>query len=192
MARKREEINQICGKNLKCLLSSNKMTQKQLAKELNYTEQHLSLIIKGKRRLTTEAARKIAEMFPGTRYEWLMGYDDYRTVAEKGIHDLEMVKTITEIQAYTISELASMSGYIVEFPGLGDKFIRVPLLPSGNDPWCRIWKDHELLAVCTQEQFNLLALDCQELIEQRIKSYIRGAFERAQTEQRIQSLIDSF
>ena len=33
MARKREDINPVCGRNLKVLLSDNKMTQKELAKE---------------------------------------------------------------------------------------------------------------------------------------------------------------
>ena len=122
MARKREDINPVCGRNLKVLLSDNKMTQKELAKELHYTEQHLSLIINGNRRLTVEAAKKIATLFPGTRYEWLMGYDDFRSDSELISTAIDMIYGDTENRHIFTEVVFDLCGYKLEYFQKGAKF----------------------------------------------------------------------
>lgn len=79
MARKNIEINQASGKRIKELLKENKITQIDFADTIHCTSEHLSAIINGRRRLTEDTARSIVLQFPNIRYEWLMGYDDFKT-----------------------------------------------------------------------------------------------------------------
>ena len=83
MARKRLEINKDSGNRLRQLLQENGLTQQFFAEQVGYTEQHVSLLVTGKRRLTPEAATQITKMFPPVRFEWLMGFDDYKTPERK-------------------------------------------------------------------------------------------------------------
>ena len=79
MGRKRVEINPERGKRLKELLGDYDMTQQDLASRLGYAKEHLTLMVNRKRNITEEAAEAIIQMFPGTRKEWLLGFDDYKT-----------------------------------------------------------------------------------------------------------------
>lgn len=128
MGRKKENINPVCGRNLKVLLSDNKMTQKRLAEELGYTEQHISLIIKGTRRMTEETARKIVALFPGTRYEWLMGYDGFRTEMEKALSSAVDELKLVAINRDFIKALLFENGFeLQQFGGLFKYGERAPI-----------------------------------------------------------------
>lgn len=83
MSRKKVEINPIRGERLKMLLIENGVDQKELAEKIGYTKEHISYIINGRRNLTEDAAQAIIKLFPGTRIEWLMGYDEFKTNHEK-------------------------------------------------------------------------------------------------------------
>lgn len=108
MSRKKEDINPASGLRLKSLLAAKGITQKDFAAEFDYTEQHISQIIKGKRRLTAEMARKVADEFD-CRYEWLMGYDDFKTLNER-MHAIsetdyearQLIMKIIELHKYGI------------------------------------------------------------------------------------------
>lgn len=78
MGNKKKEVNVESGKRLKKLIATYSIPQKVFAEMIGYTEQHLSLIVTGKRSLTIEAAKRIAQMM-NVRVEWLMGLDDYMT-----------------------------------------------------------------------------------------------------------------
>lgn len=87
MSRKKEDIRPECGLRLKSLLASSGITQKEMAKRLGYSEQHISLVIRGKRRLPGEMAERIIkELFPECRYQWLMCIDDFMTEDERREH----------------------------------------------------------------------------------------------------------
>ena len=74
------------GKRLKTLLKNTHCSQKELAQFLNYAPNHISMIVTGKRKLTAETARKIIENYsPETRFEWLLGWDDFET--EKDVQE---------------------------------------------------------------------------------------------------------
>lgn len=83
MGRKMTAINADRGQRLKILLAESGMRQDELADKIGYTKEHISYIVNGKRNLTEDAARAIIRLFPETRIEWLMGYDDCRTEKEK-------------------------------------------------------------------------------------------------------------
>ena len=117
MRRSRAEVNPKSALRVKELLQDNELNQKQLADMLHYTEQHISLILTGKRPLLPETAKEIAKLFPPVRFEWIMGYDDFRTPTEykefphaKAAVDKQFAK-----QAVTI--LADILGYKFKIVG---------------------------------------------------------------------------
>lgn len=83
----------------------NGVTQKELAEKLSYTPQHVSLVIKGERKLTDDAARRIAALFPPIRAEWLMGLDNFKTNAE--LIKAELASAVEELT--TISKFLSLA-----------------------------------------------------------------------------------
>lgn len=84
MSRRHIEIDPKCGRRLKGLLIKNKVPQCDLAAKLGYEPQHISNIVRGKRRLTPEMAYPIADMFH-VRAEWLLGYDDFETQRDREV-----------------------------------------------------------------------------------------------------------
>lgn len=87
MSRKRIEIDPECGRRLKSLLAKNKVSQCSLAEKLGNEPQHISNIVRGKRRLTPDLAQRIVdEVFPSINVEWLLNRSDCETIAEKEIY----------------------------------------------------------------------------------------------------------
>jgi len=78
----KKEINQKSCIRLRELISDLKMTQSQFGELLGLGARQISCMVNGTRRLTEENARRLARLFPEVRYEWLMGYDDYKTEDE--------------------------------------------------------------------------------------------------------------
>ncbi len=126
MSRKKEEINPESGNRLKSLLSSNGITQKELATKLGYTEQHISLVIRGKRRLPGEmATRIIKELFPSCRYQWLMCMDDFETEDEKQEYSRKVWEENHKLEDFYnkvfklfIEGLEDMNGNALSLPGV--------------------------------------------------------------------------
>ena len=58
------------------------MTQEEFAALLSIEPNYLSMIERGARSLPERQARKIADLFPPTRFQYLMGYDDFPTELE--------------------------------------------------------------------------------------------------------------
>lgn len=79
MSRKKTEINPKRAENLKKLIGWQEISQKELGKKINYTQQSVSKIINMKTPLTEETAKEIIKVFPQYRLEWLLGYDEYPT-----------------------------------------------------------------------------------------------------------------
>lgn len=62
MGRKQLEVNPECGKRLKQWLEYVGITEKTLCSAINYTQQYISSVINGKKRLTPELAKQIENM----------------------------------------------------------------------------------------------------------------------------------
>lgn len=88
MGRRKTEINPVRGEHLKELLAENHITQKELAERIGYSKEHISFVVVGKRNMPEEMAKTISRYFPYARFEWLMGYDDFKTEDDKAKHDL--------------------------------------------------------------------------------------------------------
>lgn len=172
MGRKKVEINKIRGENLRMLLNENGMAQKELAEKIGYTKEHISYIINGKRNLREDAAKAIVGLFPPTRFEWLMGYDGYKTETEKALSEFNDWNNEWKVRLNAVRMLAYLSGYEIDlFPDEKEHDIEIAL-KCVKDGY-KIIKDGAIVGYCPIDRFNLLALDIQELAEQRIKSFLR-------------------
>jgi len=79
----KKEINPKTGKRLQELIKGLKMTQGDFGERIGLGSRQISCIVRGERRLTEDNARRIAELFPPVRMEWLMGWDDFKTETEQ-------------------------------------------------------------------------------------------------------------
>lgn len=124
----KKEINQKSCIRLRELISELKMTQSQFGELLGLGSRQISCMVNGARRLTEDNARRIAQMFPEVRYEWLMGYDDYKTEGEykKSKLDEELFEINKEYLKF--HELCYQAEEIVG--KLGYEFTNTALLPK--------------------------------------------------------------
>ena len=83
MAGKRVPINWDAVHRVKKLLNDNGKSQEWLAEQLDLSPVTISRLLTGKHSITDDRAKKIANLFPGTRHEWIMGEDDFQTDEEK-------------------------------------------------------------------------------------------------------------
>ena len=116
MGRKKVEINPESGKRLSAWLKRIDMTQGELASITDYTQQHISAIINGKKHLSYDVAKLIARktiqnnpaLYPPTfsvRPEWLTCQDN------KGMTDIEAFDNALDTMvddANTVTEVIKM------------------------------------------------------------------------------------
>lgn len=117
MPRIKPEINRESALRIKELLEDNNVKQKELAEKLHYSEQHISLILTGKRPLSVETAKEIAKLFPPVRFEWIMGYDNFRTPTEYQEFPFAKIAVDKQFAKQAISMLAAISGYQFKLEG---------------------------------------------------------------------------
>ena len=80
MPRPKVKINPICGKRLKEICDEQNISQSMLSEMIHISQQTISKMINGKSSLTDQTARIIVDCFTEYRMEWLLGYDDYKTM----------------------------------------------------------------------------------------------------------------
>lgn len=74
-------IHKLRAERFQKAIKESDYTQKEVAKELNYSEAAISSYCKGTRDVSIEAAYKLSQLL-GIRVEYLMGEDDYKTTYE--------------------------------------------------------------------------------------------------------------
>lgn len=119
MSRKHIEIDPVCGRRLKSLLTKRKVTQCALAEKLDCQPQHVSHVVCGKRRLTAELAQRIVdEVFLDINIEWLLNRSECETIAEKEEYSQKMWEDGQRVSAFYdkifqcfIESLEDMRGY---------------------------------------------------------------------------------
>lgn len=80
MAKSKTEIKPLSAERVNKLISESGMTQKEFAeKVVHCTQQHMNRMVKGNAPVTAETADQITKYFPEIRFEWLMGYDNFKT-----------------------------------------------------------------------------------------------------------------
>lgn len=113
------ERDKECGLRLKSLLAKRNVTQRSLAKTLNYEPQHISNIVRGERRLTFDLAQRIVdELFPDINVEWLLKRSDFETIAEKEQYSQKMWEEkhkaemlYDKVYRYFIDGIEDLCGY---------------------------------------------------------------------------------
>ena len=109
---------------IKTLLDSEGLTQEELAgmiyvkskktKELVPMEpQNLSRCLTSGN-VSEKMCRRIAELFPGYRIEYILGYDDYPTTADLLASVLDTAKQENDIMTSALFSLAKLSGFSIE------------------------------------------------------------------------------
>ena len=86
-----DQINPVCGQRLRQLLNEFKITQKDFAITVNQDPSYICRLINSRQRLSPDTARfyiKAAFDGKGIRWEWLAGWDDFKTDAEKVENDI--------------------------------------------------------------------------------------------------------
>lgn len=173
MSKPRQEINPQSGKNLKNFCKEQGITQARLAEQIEVTPNTLSKICKGKAPLTSRIADAIVKCYPSVRREWLKGEDEYKSQTEKSLAELSSFSAEWQQRLSAVKVLALLSGYEISLFKEEDNKLNIEDALNSVKEGYKICKDGHILAICPLERFNLLSIDCQELVEQRIKSYVR-------------------
>lgn len=169
----REKSAQTRGERVREMRKKRHLTQAKLAEQAGCSLESISKVERGERNLTEKMAGKLENVL-GVQKEYLLCYSDSPTITDRVLFELAGEKVALDMQKLALSLLAELSGYTLEIPDVEEQgLITLQEYSELKMEWCKIWKNGELLASCTQRRFELLALDCQELVEQRIKSYIR-------------------
>lgn len=108
-----EELNIICGERLRKCIEKRNMKQKDVAAAAHFTEQHISNIVKGKCKLTTDTARALSKVLK-TRIEYLLCEDDYETDSDEFILSLKKREEISDC-LYKILDCKGYSFYHDEY-----------------------------------------------------------------------------
>lgn len=138
----KKEINPKSGERLKELLSDLNMTQEQFGLKIGLGARQISCIVTGVRRLTEENARLIARLFPNVRYEWLMGYDDYKTDVDFRYGQLE--RELYDVRK-DLLEFYSMRGCTENIvASIGYKFTDVSLAEMSEEEKLKIKNENAL------------------------------------------------
>ena len=116
MPRKPVEINPECGKRVKEWLVHVDIKQEELAKRINWTQQHISRVINGKERLTEDRAKDIAEKIPDGNGEHILA--DYLLCKIEARTDKELIRnrfTTLNTRTDLISDLIESLGYSLTY-----------------------------------------------------------------------------
>lgn len=97
------------SKRLRKLLETRKTNFQELSQLLFISPNYLSLIACGKRKLTPDMAKRIADVFPGIRPQWLLCLDDYMTEDDRTREVLDFHRTFEDIT----EELIKSHGYCI-------------------------------------------------------------------------------
>ena len=90
-----EELNIICGERLRKCIEEKNMKQKDVAAAAHFTEQYISNMVRGKCKLTTDAARTLSKVLD-VRMEYLLCEDDYKTSFEESLTFMKKHGQITD------------------------------------------------------------------------------------------------
>lgn len=119
-----EKITAGSGERAKALFSwwkskhpHEKKTQAALAESMGILPEVLNAKLNGKRTLTTKDAKKIADFFPGVRFEYIMGFDNAITEDELLSEYVNKKQNMAQRKTSCFITLAELSGFEVVFAG---------------------------------------------------------------------------
>jgi len=123
MGRPRVEIKPIRGKRLKQICEEQGITQQVLSSKIYISQQAISNMVTGQANVTEVTARKVIEYVSNEyhydyRFEWLMGYDDYKTEEDKKHQEFKKQyfkwKSISDLHRTGFNSFALSCGFEVD------------------------------------------------------------------------------
>ena len=126
-----KSVDQTRCKRLNELMSDTGITQYALAKKTEIKQSNLSGMMRGRTNVSEPAAKRIAEVL-GCRYQWLLGYDDFKTDADLVMRIADdasdnrkkkqaLFALLSELGEWRISDLEStLSADLQELPIVGE------------------------------------------------------------------------
>ena len=188
MPRKTVKINPIRGKRLKELISESEYSRTEFASKVGYSPEHLSYIVNGRRNLTEDCAKAVISIFTDVRLEWLLGFDDIKTVSEFDQLPLKRRLTETANQHIIFQAILENFGYRAKLidnssvPDLSfDTFRENPAeffekfvtLSQQLDKVSYTFSlDGETVGTCSSIEFELLIRDVFAYIEFRLEKLL--------------------
>lgn len=128
MPKKKTEISDIRSDRTKKIFelekekrSPEKFTQEMFAKLAHMSQQNLSSIINKKMALTEETAKSIVNAFPasGYRIEWLLGFDNDMTEADKFKRVIQETQTEADLLYSGVLAFLKLSGFQIDVAPIG-------------------------------------------------------------------------
>ena len=103
--------NETPGDRVRKIRKKLGLTQEKFAERLDINSfNYISMIETGARDLPVDLSKKIAALLPPTRFEWIMGFDDYRTDDDRLASIINGKHEITDL----IEQLMILHGYKIE------------------------------------------------------------------------------
>ncbi len=133
MGRPKVEIKGIRGKRLKQICEEQNITQQTLSSKVYISQQAISNMVTGQANVTEVTARKVIEYISKElhfdyRFEWLMGYDDYKTESDKQSAEFKKQyfhwKNINSLHRAGINSFALSCGFEVEESESGEWILK--------------------------------------------------------------------
>ena len=141
-----EELNIICGERLRKCIEEKNMKQKDVAAAAHFTEQHISNIVKGKCKLTTDTARALADVL-GVRMEYMLCQDDYKTKLDYYLSSMKNMKEIDNC----LCKILDCKGYSLH-----------------HDEYTENEKPYKVIAIDSTEIEDTPENELNKLIEQKL------------------------
>lgn len=123
MAKPSQELTNLRAARAKELFSlwnnahpENKKTQAGLAESMGKSTIVINAKLNGKRSITLDDAKKIADYFPGVRYQYIMGEDDYITMKSQLESVVQTARNEGNLMFTGLSCFASLSGFEITPP----------------------------------------------------------------------------
>lgn len=120
MGRKKVAIHAERGERLKILIDREKklrngdFNQTKFAKSIHMSQQNVSRIVQKHQNLYEETAQEIVKQYPEYRIEWLMGYDDYMTMADYLLAVTAQCQAEKQVMNTAFFGLARLCGFSME------------------------------------------------------------------------------
>ncbi len=111
-----ESFHSVRGERIKTIYQELNLSQGELAERVNMKQSAISEMVNGKRTVTETTARAIVEEFPQYRFEWLMGYDDYKTLKDLNLAIYQQAQHEGNLLDIGFFYFAKLNGYAVEHP----------------------------------------------------------------------------
>lgn len=106
------------GNRVSKVRKASKQTQAWLAEQLGVEPNYISMIETGKRPLTVKNAQKIAALFPPVRFQWLVGWDDFKTEDDENDYERQRSKRAGIMEEEMMKKIARQAGYELSYQSI--------------------------------------------------------------------------